>query len=58
MFIKRRVELKKEFDSKERAEGFAAGLEFSGNRDFRFKKLYKEKDNYIVLLEKLERSKV
>jgi|AntRauTorckE6833_2_1112554.scaffolds.fasta_scaffold40970_5 hypothetical protein len=58
MFFKKRVEIQKEFENLEFAKGFAAGLEFSGNRDFRIKEVKDDDDKIVVIMEKLERSKV
>lgn len=58
MFIKRRVEFVKEFKSRERAEGFASGLEFSGVRDYRVLSLEEKEGKFLLTLEKLEKAKV
>jgi len=56
MYIKR-LEIQKKFESKEMAVGFAKGIDFVGVREYKFKEIIDCKTEFIVVLEKLERSK-
>lgn len=59
MFI-RRIEIEKKFGSADEANGFVQGIEFIGIREFKVKEKKYNFDNmsFIVVLEKLEKSKV
>lgn len=56
MFLKR-IEIEKKFDSKDLALGFSQGIEFVGVREFKVKEIKEQDSKFIVVLEKLEKSK-
>lgn len=57
MFVKKRVEIRKEFDSYNMALIFASGINFAGSREVRIKEIKEENGKGVVILEKLEISK-
>lgn len=57
MFLKR-VEVEKKFNTLEEARAFTEGITFVGSRDFKVKEIREEALQVVVVLEKVEKSKI
>jgi len=56
MYMKR-VEIEKVFPTEDMARGFVEGIQFIGIREFQVKEVKEKAEEFVVVLEKLERGK-